>query len=169
MSRPLRILMATTYFYPIIGGAEQQALGLAKELVRAGHSVTVATCRFPRLASSEIVEGISVRRVIRPMARGVVYAASYLASLSAFLIRQQRHYDLIHAHLLFLDAAAAGALRVRLRKPVVAKAGCGGSLGDVARLKQVRFGSLVFSGVRRADRIVATSRQVEQELIGHGI
>ena len=169
MTKPMRILMVSTYFHPIVGGAERQALGLAKELIKAGHSVTVATCRFSGLSASEIVEGIQVHRAIRPIARGPVYATSYLASLIAFLIRERRRYDLIHAHLLFLDAAAAGALRARVRKPVVAKAACGGAHGDVARLKQTPFGSLVFSGVRRADRIVATSRQVEQELVGHGV
>lgn len=168
MSAPMRILMVATYFHPIVGGAERQAFALAKALLRRGHSVCFATCRFPGLAAFEIVEGIPIHRVIRPVYRGAVYAGSYLASLMAFLVRWRRHYDLIHAHLLFLDAYAAGAIRAVLQKPVLAKAAGGGAFGDVSRLRRVPFSAWLRSGLRRVDRLVAPSREILEELIGHG-
>ena len=165
----MRILMVTTYFHPIVGGMERQALALAKALNHAGHTVTVATCRFPQLGPREVIDGIQVHRVIRPRARGVLYAASYLSSLSAFLVRWRRHYDLIHVHLLYLDAVAAGLLRARLGKPVLVKAACGGAFGDVARLSRVPGRWLFRAGLRHVDRIVAISRQIREELVGYGL
>ena len=165
----IRVLMVTTHFYPTIGGAERQALALGRALVTRGHSVSVVTHRPRGLPASEVVDGVSIHRAIRPIGHGGLYALSYLSTLMAFLVRRRRDYDLIHAHLLFLDAAAAGLLRLGLRKPVVAKAAGAGATGDAARLRRVPFGSRLLQGLKRADRIVAPSGDVEQELITLGI
>ena len=164
-----RVLMISTHFYPTIGGAERQALALGRALVTRGHSVSVVTHRPRGLPASEVVDGVSIHRAIRPIGRGGLYALSYCSTLAAFLLRRRRDYDLIHAHLLFLDAAAAGLLRSGLGKPVVAKAAGAGATGDAARLRRVRFGSRLLRGVARADRIVAPSRDVEEELVALGI
>ncbi|MBI3321372.1 MAG: glycosyltransferase family 4 protein [Candidatus Omnitrophica bacterium] len=169
MKTPIRVLMVATYFHPIVGGTERQAFALAKGLLKQGHSVTVATCRFPHLGAFEVVDGIPIHRVIRPHARGAVYAMSYLSSLMAFLVRWRRQYDVIHTHFLYLDAAAAGFLRTRLHKPVVAKAACGGTFGDVARWRRVPFGSLFRPALKQVDCIVALSRQVKEELLAYGL
>lgn len=169
MGGRLRILMVTTYFHPIVGGTEQQALALAKRLVQDGHAVTVATCWFPSLKRFERMDGIPVHRVILPFGRGALYALSYLSSLMAFLVQRRHEYDLIHAHALFLDAFAAGMMRRRLRKPVVVKAACGGGFGDVARLARVPGGALIRSRLLAVDRVVVTSRQVRDELLAYRV
>ncbi len=165
----LRILMVSTYFHPIVGGAERQAFALAKQLLKEGHSVTVATCRFPHLQARETVEGIHIHRIIRPVSRGVLYGGSYLTSLGTYLWMRRRDYDLIHVHLLFLDALAAGVIGGALKKPIVVKAACGGDFGDVARLERVGHAALWRAGFQRINRVVATSGQVVEELVGYGM
>jgi len=168
MAASVRVLMALTYFHPIMSGMERQAFALGQQLVRRGHTVTVATCKFPSLNAHEIVEGIRVDRVIRPLARGALYAGSYLGSLSAYLLAHRKDYDLIHAHMLFLDAYAAGMVGSMVKKPVVAKVAGGGACGDVARLGRVRGGAWLRAGLRRIPRIVATSDHVIHELVEAG-
>ena len=168
MERPLRVLMVTTHFHPDVGGTERQAHGLARELLKRGHLVRVGTHRPRGLRAFETVDGVPVYRVIRPFGRGAVYAGSYVASLIRLLIQWRSHYDVIHAHLLFLDAVAAGWMRARLKKPVIGKAACGGSFGDVARLQRLPFRGAFVSALRNLDRMVAPSRQVEAELCAFG-
>ena len=164
----MNVLMVSTYFHPIASGAERQARALAGELLRRGHSVSVATCRVAGAAREEVVGGIRIHRVITPVGRGPVYAFSYVASLLRFLIRSRHRYDLIHAQLLFLDAVAAAQLRIHGRMPALAKAACGGSFGDVARLRQVAGGQAMLRQLYAFDGIVAPSRQVEDGLVGAG-
>jgi glycosyltransferase involved in cell wall biosynthesis len=164
----MRILMVSTYFHPIVSGAERQALALALALRERGHAVAVATCRFTGLAPFETVEGIPVHRVIRPLGSGAAYAATYLGSLLPFLVAHRSDFDLLHAHLLLLDAFAGGLVRVGFRTPVVAKAACGGTFGDVSRLRRIPMRSVFRIGLRRIDRIVATSEQVRSELLDYG-
>lgn len=167
----MQVLMYTSLFHPLpfVGGSERQAHALAKALIRRGHSVTVVTQRFPHLTRFEVIEGIHVYRQIlavghaRPM-----YGLSYLLSSAASLLRHWRRYQIIHVHHLYLDAFAAGLLRRFFRKPVLAKAACGGYVGDMARLRRIRLSPLFFAAARRLDRIVAISDQIHEELIDHG-
>jgi len=59
----MRILMVNYEFPPVGGGGATATYHLAKEMVQAGHHVTVLTSGFSRLPASERVEGIDVRRL----------------------------------------------------------------------------------------------------------
>lgn len=164
----IKVMMCTSLFHPFIGGSERQAQALAKALIRRGHSVSVVTQRFPHLPPSEVIEGIPVHRQILTIELGPIYGLSYLLSLTTFLLRHQRRYQIIHVHHLHLDAFAAAIVGRFLRKPVLAKVACGGYVGDMARLKQTRFSPLFFAVARWLDRVVAPSAQIHEELIEHG-
>jgi glycosyltransferase involved in cell wall biosynthesis len=63
MSGPLRIVMATGLYSPVIGGMERHVQSLAEELVHRGHSVAVVTLRHdgtPRFAEEN---GVRIHRV----------------------------------------------------------------------------------------------------------
>jgi glycosyltransferase involved in cell wall biosynthesis len=56
------IIIITHRFYPIIGGAENQALLLARNLVLRGNNVQVLTSRVNNSSRHEIIDGITVIR-----------------------------------------------------------------------------------------------------------
>ena len=63
MSLP-RVLLLTTYYFPVMGGVETHARGLAAHLHRAGFSVRVVTKRVARnQAVDDVVDGVAVHRV----------------------------------------------------------------------------------------------------------
>jgi len=58
-----RIIIVTHRFYPLIGGAENQALLLAKNLVVRGNDVCVLTSKIDNALRSEIIDGVSIVRL----------------------------------------------------------------------------------------------------------
>ncbi len=62
-ARAMRVLLASDFFHPVIGGAERQVGLLAAALARRGHEVRVATTAQPGLAPREVVEGVAVDRL----------------------------------------------------------------------------------------------------------
>jgi len=66
----VRIVQVTPFFYPHAGGVESHVRGVARELAREGHDVTVVTSRFQRdLPAEEELEGY---RIVRARALGVM-------------------------------------------------------------------------------------------------
>jgi len=66
----VRIVQVTPFFYPHAGGVESHVRGIARELAREGHDVTVVTSRFtPGLAPEEELEGY---RILRTRSLGVL-------------------------------------------------------------------------------------------------
>lgn len=114
----LRVVMVTG-FPPLVGGAEQQARRLAQALVQEGAGVRVLTPRESRdLPEDDTVDGIPVRRIDYPRARGIG-SAVLLARIFTDLIRGRD--DVIHVHIpgpMLIPAVAAGRAR---KIPVVLK------------------------------------------------
>jgi glycosyltransferase involved in cell wall biosynthesis len=59
----VRILLASDFYHPAIGGAERQVRLLAAALAARGHDVRVATVRQPGQAVQEILDGVAVLRL----------------------------------------------------------------------------------------------------------
>lgn len=112
----MKIAMAIQNFYPVVGGAERQAMALSKILVSRGHSVTVLTTGKAGLPSLEKINGVVVRRFFR---------SPFLFSVRLFLhlVYNRSAYDVIHAHLAASHAAAAAIAGRLLGKPVIVKMG----------------------------------------------
>jgi glycosyltransferase involved in cell wall biosynthesis len=165
---PARVLMVTTHFIPRMGGAERQMLALASRLQRRGHAVRVATLRRRGEAARAEAGGIPVDRAIRSVGGGWLYAATYASSLAWYLWRRRGDYDVVHAHVVYLDAIVAGWLRRWTAKPVIAKGACSGPSGDAARLSRMPR-RLALGGLHRVDTVVAVSRDVREELVRFGI
>ncbi len=86
----MRVLIVNHRFYPVEGGTERWALGLARGLRRKGEEVTVLTQSEPGVPDEETVDGIAVRRI--PMAHwgGVRFPRGYWRTLRAL------DYDLLN-------------------------------------------------------------------------
>ena len=161
------ILMAISHFPPAIGGTERQAHALAAGLAAAGHRVTVLTLERPGVPARELWDGVVVERALNGRGRGVIYAITYGMSLLRHLRRLRPGHAILHAHHLYLEAMIAVLMKHLTSMPTLAKVACGGSDGDFARLHRIG-GTVMLPLLRRLDRVVAVSREIRNELTGHG-
>ena len=130
--------MVISQFYPIVAGAEKQALLLSKTLKARGHRIRVVTGWWLRgTPRHEVIEqipvvrnfsvwGISGPRWARPLAAFV-----YMVTLFSYLLRYRKDYDIIHVHQALYPAFVAVLVSKLVNKPIVVKVGCSGEWGDV--------------------------------------
>jgi glycosyltransferase involved in cell wall biosynthesis len=178
----MRVLIVLRHFYcpsMPIGGAERQALKLAKKLQENGVSVTVATGLWDwGLPRQEVIQGIPVRRHftawgmfnIRGLRKFGEYF--YLLSLFLYLIWHCNEYEVIHCQSAMFEAPVAVLAGKLLRRPVVVRAMASGTWGDLKRLREDR--SILGTGwmsrkIRDADAVIALNGEVVQELVEIGV
>jgi glycosyltransferase involved in cell wall biosynthesis len=180
----VRVLLVLRYFYcpslPI-GGAERQALKLAKKLMEKGVTVTVLGGRWdwgqPR---REEINGVPVHRHftgwggfnIRGLRRVSQYL--YLLTLFLYLVRHRNEYDLIHCHSALFGASMVALAGRMLHKKSLIRAMASGPWGDIKRLREGERGTIwgtrwMLSQLKKADRLVALNRQVSEELVEIGV
>ncbi len=168
-----RVLMVIPRFYPIIGGAENQALRLSRALLDMGVSVEVLTGRPPGLRSCENVEGIRVRRLEWLEALRLGKVKFHLLNLAIFreMVRSAKQFDLVHAHQAMPPAFAACRGARRLGKPCAVKIGNSGERFDLAMMSRMMMsgGMMARYLSRNADRFIAISRTVRKDLSRFGV
>lgn len=149
----MNILQTPVRFHPFVGGVEKYVLTLSQELAARNHRVTVVCANEPRSSSSEMIDGISVKRL--PYI-GKVANTNVTPTLPIALLSED--YDVIHTHLPTPWAADWSAFAAMLRrKPLVLTyhndiVGMGRN-AYVARLYNQ---TLLKVTLRIADRIVVT-------------
>jgi hypothetical protein len=89
--------MLMRQFYPRTGGYQNQALGLATELMKSGLQIRVVTQRHGTLSPFEVHQGIPIHRVFA-FRSGPLAAWSYLASAFFWMARNKDLFQIIHAH-----------------------------------------------------------------------
>ncbi|HJR15407.1 MAG TPA: glycosyltransferase, partial [Gemmatimonadales bacterium] len=126
-SKPGICLLTETY-YPVVGGGETQARGLAEDLVAHGFDVLVVTRRSSTtLGKIERIGGVTVRRT-PPVGRGQFKRWIMVFSCLPVLLRRRRQYDLIYVSgfkALGLTGVVVGRL---LRKHCLLKADSNGEM-----------------------------------------
>lgn len=180
--RTPRVVMLTETFHPETGGGETQARTVARGLRASGIQVELITRRTdPTLPPETSVEGVPVHRV-GPAGPGQFRKWGLVLTALLALLHLRRRYDVLLVcgyRVLGIPAVVAGLLS---RKPCVLKADSQGELSGrfldpgLARLR-LRHDRLPVSALlwvrnrllRRADRFVAMSGVIEQELLAHGV
>lgn len=122
---PFEVLLLTEDFYPKESGGAFIDWNVAKQLDKAGDSVTVITPRNADTASTETVKGVEIRRPfqgyssdIHPNSKqGVLRRLRYLMFIVPYLLKLcwERDFELIYStnHLLHMPASmAATAFRL---------------------------------------------------------
>jgi phosphatidylinositol alpha-1,6-mannosyltransferase len=186
----MRIALAATSYWPLIGGTQQYVRQVARAITTAGHSVTVIT-RFTRtdpgnryLTSSESprryrAEGVEVevlgagpfgRLCLRASHRLQFYERThriaescFTAALGAGMTRAAKGAELIHYSGVGREMLGFIASRVatRMRVPIVVTPHLHlGSWGD---------GALDVALYRRATRLLAHTRSEKDFLVGSGV
>src|SRR5947209_7589787 len=115
----MRIGIVIPSYFPLVGGAENQARRQAREFVRRGHEVEVITWkRDPALPDREVLDGALVHRVHR-WRPGLYATVQAFVRMTWLLMRTARRVDVLAAHHLLSTAYLAGLAGVLTRTPVV--------------------------------------------------
>jgi|SaaInl8_200m_RNA_FD_contig_123_12120_length_17318_multi_5_in_2_out_1_11 glycosyltransferase involved in cell wall biosynthesis len=161
----MNILMVIGQYYPIIGGAEQQAQKLSEELVRQGHNVEIVTYTRRGLKKFELINGIKVFRL-----RGFLYKSireySLILSMLLFVWKRKNKYDLIHCHQALFPTFSAVIAGKLFNIPTIAKLGSSGSMFDLMLLgKNHLIGNLYVNyTINNINNFIAISSQIFDEL-----
>lgn len=168
-ARPLTVAMLIQRYYPHLGGAEQQLRALAPRLLVRGVRPLILTRRLPGTPSWELLDGVAVHRF--PAGGPKLLAASqYAAAALAFLWRERRRVDVLHAHELLSPATVGLAGAWAIRRPLVVKVLRGGVLSDLRALRRRPLGELRWRLYRRwVDRFISLSSEIDRELAGEGV
>jgi glycosyltransferase involved in cell wall biosynthesis len=179
---PLKVLILTETYYPVVGGGETQARLLAEELSARGCQVSILTRRsdasFP---ACERFGDVNVHRV-GPSGRGQLKKWKLALTTVPALLRARHTYDLLFVsgfRILGLPAVCVARL---LGKRVVLKADSQGEMsGSFFGPGLAKFGlttsSIPFRAflrlrnavLKRADALVAITAEGERELFEAGV
>jgi glycosyltransferase involved in cell wall biosynthesis len=159
-----RIAIVTTYYRPVLGGAESAAERVATFLRRRGHDVTVFTKLTPAaLAPEETIDGVLVRRLPPVGPRTPSGKWRFAPSVFRALRTERGHFDVVCCVDYRGIGLAALAARAFTRTPVVFYAQTEGVLSGSALR---RLGSLLY---RRTNALACISRAIEREALAAGI
>lgn len=165
----MRVAIVIQHVWPDPGGAEVQAWVLARALAARLGTCDLVTSRHDcTRPAAEIVAGV---RVVRLPSTRFELARRLVNGVSAFVhfMRHAPEYDVIYGHCLSLFVLGA-LLAAHLRgRPVVLKPCTVGADGDVAKVCGRPGGSLLWRIVERADRFMAESSAVANDLAAAGI
>ncbi len=158
-----RGMMVIHQFRPIMSGAELQAERLAGKLVIRGHSIQVLTeLREPNSLPEEDLNGVQVHRVPFPLAYQIVFD---IANTFRYLVKHRKTYDILHVHQAFGHAVVSIVVARMFRKRCIVKIACAGSYGDLNVFSRFIGFKWALYILRQADAMIATSREVEDELL----
>lgn len=161
-----------------LGGAQKQAVRLARALKSRGVSVRIVTGLWrwgePR---REVVEGILVTSVftawkflhLRGLRKLGMYI--YLASLFLHLWWHRRRYDLIHVHSATSSAFVVALAGRWLARPTVMKIMASGAWGDLRRMRsggELPGSSRMARTFLSVDRVICLNAEAEAECIEAG-
>ena len=177
MTRKIRVLMVVEKLQGL-GGAQKQALRLARALRGLDVSSTIVTGRWrysePRRT---VVEEIPVTAVftafkmchLKGLRKFGMYV--YLVSLFLYLWRHRRRYDLIHVHSATVSAFTVALAGKWFNKPTVMKVMASGGWSDFARMQEGRElpGSAhMTSSFRHIRRVICLNPEAEAECRAQG-
>ncbi len=164
MAEPLRVLMVSSSYAPVVGGLERNLAQLGRRLVARGHRVAVLTRRWPGTAARQDDGGIEVVRVAAPGG-----GMGFLAGGLAWLAGHGREFDVVHCHQL-LSPALLGVLGKPLhRAPVLVLVVAGGEYGEAATIRSRPLLAPRLALLRRVDRYLTLTAGNAEELAQVGL
>jgi len=167
MKQQPRVVMLLRQFYPRSGGYQNQALRLARELLKKDISIAVVTQRHGTLAPYEVHHRIPIHRVFA-FPTGHLASGSYLASSFLWMLKNRRSFQIIHANR-SSSGLVAGLIGFVLRKRVLYKLTRGDEV-DTKGFRSTWFGRFKARLLRKTvDKFVAITEEIENALRQIGI
>jgi glycosyltransferase involved in cell wall biosynthesis len=164
----LRVLFAVDCEFPGLGGAEAQALKLAKSLRNRGAFVEFVTPRIlPTQSLEETFHGFTIRRIDYPHIR-FVGSLVLMAYFARYLLKNAHRFDGMHVHITHLMAATAGYVRKRTGLSVTTKISGfyefeGGVLDQRKRFRPLNM--LLRKGLQKVDFVQTISEETRVKLL----
>ncbi|GJL52638.1 glycosyltransferase family 4 protein [Candidatus Nitrospira salsa] len=166
----MRILTLSYEFPPLGGGGAKVVYGLAKSLVKNGHTIDVVTMGYQGLPKQETIDGIIVHRVpcIRTR-KSMCYSPEMVPYILAAIpvithLMKQHAYDLNHTHFIFPDGILAQILQKLTGLPYMITAHGSDVPGynpDRFKIQHKIFSPLWKSVVRNSERIICPSGSIQ--------
>lgn len=115
------VLFVVDSYFPAMGGAERQALVLARALREDGVAVEFVCPHLDKqLPLKDSVEGFPITRI--PYWRIKFFGAFLLmGNFALYMYRHRSHYSYVHVHITKLLAATLGMIKSALTMPVITK------------------------------------------------
>ncbi len=161
----MRILILSNVPPGSVGGAEVQALHLARCWSDAGHKVIVAGYANQSFSSNNL----TVMRLPILSGNRVLRAASYAFATLWLLWRRRCDYDLIYCRFLKEQTFVASLAKYlfRFRQPLVACPACASTGGEAEYISRSILKKIWIKLLSRGVTVInAMSRQIEQEILG---
>jgi glycosyltransferase involved in cell wall biosynthesis len=166
---PIRVLMISPQFRPIVGGYERAAERLSVALADAGMRVVVITERRDSTwPGVECIDGYEVRRLSCSYRRHR-HALTSLLSFAGFLLRHGREFDVWHVHQYGFHAALAVALSKLLHRPLVLKLPSSAAMGIERAIGTGILGRILRFFHLRVSACIAVSEETRKEAMTFGI
>jgi glycosyltransferase involved in cell wall biosynthesis len=149
------------------GGAEHQAQLLAETLAWHGRRVVV----YAPSASSRDMDAKHGVKLVRVPSLGFpgMRTATYLPMLTlSQLLPRSEHPPILHTHMAWLHALVPEFLQRLQKRRTIVKIACSGDDGDISSLRRSPLGRLVLGAILRADRIVALTPSIADEVLALG-
>jgi len=160
-----RVLLLSSYYHPVVGGAESNARRFAGYLQAHSIPVTVLTKRITRdLPDEERIDGVPIARIGPYGQRSAAGKWWLVPAASVALIGRRDRYDVVCC----IDVRAAGVAAIAARavtgRPVVVQAQTPGVMSGGSPLK-----APVRALYRHADAYACISHAVEREALEAGV
>lgn len=159
----LKVLMVIPSFFPTVGGAERQLMGLASNLCKKGIKVDVVTRKVQFHKYKEKIDKYNVYRLGTRMPK-----VSFLVSLFFFILSNRNKYQVIHVHTLNSPAIVCSVVGKILKIPVVLKVTRSGKGTQLSRYRDSGLGKIIFSFLT-SSFFIAITEEVNSELKEFGI
>jgi glycosyltransferase involved in cell wall biosynthesis len=166
----MRIALLIAAFHPRVGGAERQAMLLARTLQqRHGAELTVVTRGAPGAPARETLDGIRIVRAPAAERNRWIASAAYMATSVPFLTLRREPFA-VYQCVQSYSPATIGAIAARIRRGrLIVKVTASNQLGEAAELRRLPFFRLRMKLLDRVDTFVAITGQIERELVALGI
>lgn len=166
--KPLRCVLVTRRFWPLVGGAEIVMANLGARFQQRDLSCQIVTAQWQSNWPTEFVHReVPVIRLRNPKQR-IWGTFRYLSSLARWLKEHADEIDIVYVSMLKHDAYTATKICQQLGIPVVLRAEGGGDTGDCNWQTTARFGPIIQRRCKTADAVIAPSRAVADELQAAG-
>lgn len=155
-------------FFPIIGGAQTQALNLARNLISKGVNVSIITRAKNETLKQEIIEEVPVVR-LNCFGGHYTRVLTFFCSSFYYFIKNRKSFDIIQTFQMDSNAIIACLIGFILKKKVYIRIACSGILGEI-NLHNTFMWKLSFFVIKTlAHGFIVLNKQSENDLMNCGI
>jgi len=165
---PLRLLIVTPRYWPLVGDTERVTTRLANQFCASGCSTTILTARWHNDWPESVVHLRAVVKRLPGSPRGGWTTFRYMRALARWVRQHRQEFDIVYVMNLRQDAyAVVGALGAD-DPPVVLRAQRARETGDCHWQHHARFGNRLRKRCQDAAAIVASTDVSADELLRAG-